>query len=133
MKRQPTRTPLTSVRETGTYRGRRILVATYPSATTDAVWETTLADDGHPLGCTCPAGRNHHRCWHQEDATNAVVTFYRALYAPRNDEALANEAEHLARYLGYPQDQDERDAAELQAIAVRLLRQERAGQKESAA
>jgi hypothetical protein len=130
--RQPQRTPLTRVEEIGTHRGRRILAATYPSATSDNVWTVTFADDGHPIGCDCPAGRNFYPCWHQRDTGNAVVAFYKALCAPMTDDNLAKHAEHLARYLSYPQDQPDREAAEHELVAVMCLRAERAAKASAA-
>jgi len=122
MTHTPTRTPLQSVEEVGLHRGRRILAAKYPSATSDATWTTTLDDSGHVIGCDCPAGRNGHACWHNADAANAVVAYFMRAYANMNERQLTDHAEHLQRYLGYPLDREEREAAELEHIAVRQLR-----------
>jgi hypothetical protein len=124
--RQPRRTPLTSVEEIGVYRGRRHLAARYPSATSDAVWVLTTDDAGRVLDCSCPAWTHWGRCWHAHDAENAVVAFYRQLHAAKTDDELRAHAEHLIRFLGFPQDEADRDAAENEAIAVAVLRAERA-------
>lgn len=127
--RTPARTPLQDVTEVGTHRGRRILAATYPSATEQdatgnpTLWVATFDDSGHPIGCTCRAVGT---CWHLVDAANATIEFYKRLHTKLGTD-LAKEAEHLARYLSFPQDQDERESAELQAIAVATLQREQEG------
>ena len=135
--RQPQRTPLASVEETGVYRGRRHLAARYPSATaTDeegnpVVWVLTCDDAGRVLDCSCPAWRNWGRCWHAHDSDNAVIAFYKQLHATKTDDQLRAHAEHLLRYLSQPLDDADYDAAENEAVAVSVLRAERA--RESAA
>jgi hypothetical protein len=122
MGHKPTRTPLTSITDVGTHKGRRILEATYPSATTAEIWTCTFDDSGHVIGCTCPAGRNQHACWHTNDAPAAVVEYFKRVRADLNERQLADQAEHLQRYLSFPQDAEERECAELEAIAIRQLR-----------
>jgi hypothetical protein len=129
--RQPQRTPLTKVEEIGTHRGRRHLAAHYPSATSEAVWVLTTDDAGHVLDCSCPAWQHWGRCWHAADADNAVVALYKQLHAALTDDQLRVQVEHLLRYLSQPLDDADYDAAENEAVAVSVLRAERA--RESAA
>jgi hypothetical protein len=58
----------------------------------------------------------------RHDAPAAVVEYFKRQRANLNERQLADQAEHLQRYLSFPQDADERECAELEAIAIRQLR-----------
>jgi hypothetical protein len=114
----PSRTPLTSVEYIDVAKGRRILVARYPSATSGDIWSTTIADDGHAIACDCPSGRNQHPCWHTHDAPAAVIAYHTALWFVRSPTERDNWERHLRAYLDMPLDESDRSAALLELQAV---------------
>lgn len=43
-------------------------IFTTPSATRSDKWHWTVVDEQGHANCTCEGWRNHHKCWHVDNA-----------------------------------------------------------------